>query len=362
MSKNININISPYNLGSKNRIQRQWEALLLSTDASVFLSWPWISCWLDQVDSSAWLVEATISNKIVGLGVLVENQRKSLGLFPIKQIWLHRTGNRELDQVWHEHNDFLIQENNNAAIRDEIIAAIYERFLNYEFILGLSSDEVIASCASKYHVNYAIETLGYFIDLNKLNTTSYEQEVLSRNSRYQIKRTERLLSEKGELVFDVIQEKNNIKSLLPDIAFFHIKKWGQSTEGSGFENTLFVEFHKELINHDKAEAHVVMLSLNNEPIGYLLNYIYKNKVYFYLSALSSDFDSKHKIGLLLHVKAINYYHSIGASQYDFLGGDMQYKRSLAKGTYPLKLAVCYQPRLLLTVEKLLKKIKAKLNL
>jgi CelD/BcsL family acetyltransferase involved in cellulose biosynthesis len=70
-------------------------------------------------------------------------------------------------------------------------------------------------------------------------------------------------------------------------------------------------------------------------------------VNFYQSGLQYDADGHLKPGLISHYCAIQHYLSAGFSDYDFLAGDSQYKRSLSTGSRTLVWATFskHTPRL-----------------
>jgi CelD/BcsL family acetyltransferase involved in cellulose biosynthesis len=77
-----------------------------------------------------------------------------------------------------------------------------------------------------------------------------------------------------------------------------------------------------------------------------------------LSALTTFDENKIKVGITLHVKAIQHYVDNGIYSYDFLGGDARYKKSLSNKAYNLSL-VCFQRNhFLLKLENKFKNYKA----
>ncbi len=348
---------------NKKALQDKWQELELSADNSVFLSWLWIESWLTVVTDNLFIIEATFNNKTVGLGIFFESKRYSLGLFPIKQWWLHKTGEQNKDQIWIEHNDFLLDKSLATTIRQAMVSYIYNNEANVtEVIIGLSDSTVQNSFEILFPENRTeVNSLGHLVDYSQISN-SYFDEILSKNTRYQVNRSKKLLAEQGELNFNIVDNSKDIIALLPNISALHQERWQHSSEGSGFSNPIFTQFHQHMIKKDNsATIQVAVLSLNNRAIGYLLNYIYKDKVSFYLSALSNEFSNKIKVGILLHAEAIDYYQKQNLLSYDFLAGDAQYKRSLATAKYQLALKYFHRPHIALTIEKSLRFLKAKLH-
>jgi len=362
-TKNIIIKINPFCLSEKKRLALIWQDLENRSNATIFLSWLWIGRWLELVTNRMFLIEAYQNEKIVGLGVFVEKERKVFGLFPIKQWFLHRTGNIKQDQIWIEYNDFLLVKDAEDSVRLAMVKALSQHDHKIkEFVIGLSSEKVL-NCFNLcfVHSSLLIKSLGYLANISHIKN-SYLQDIPSKNTRSQIKRSEKSLRQLGDLTFSVITDKNKINSLYADIARIHIERWGESCEGSGFSNELFTTFHHQLINEEASFVQIAVLSLSNKDIGYLVNFVYQQKVYFYLSALKTFDDNKVKVGLTLHEKAIDYYAKQGIHAYDFLAGEARYKQSLSNQCYELLMIRFYKRNWILIIEHQLKKLKNRIKM
>ena len=355
--------IKPFELSQKDQLAILWSDLEKRANCSVFLSWQWISNWLSLVSKQMFVVEAYQGSKIVGLGIMVEQQRKAFGLLPIKQWYLHRTGIEQQDQIWTEYNDFLLDQQIADEVRDKMVSAIncYDKSVQ-EFVIGLSSNRV-TSCFEK-HFKHSAEQMtaqGYSVDFSEIKD-SYLETVPSKNTRSQIKRSDKLLSQMGILTFDVVTDKNQVKALFSEISKLHIVRWQNTREGSGFTNELFKIFHQRFINGGDSTVQISVLSLDNKALGYLVNFVYNDRVYFYLSALTTSANNKIKIGLSLHSKAIQYYLSLKLKTYDFLGGEARYKQSLSNSQYVLSMKSFNRNSYILIIESAFKIIKSNCKL
>ena len=118
-------------------------------------------------------------------------------------------------------------------------------------------------------------------------------------------------------------------------------------------------FHQLLIERAWSESQVQLIRLlvSDKPVGYLYNFIYKGKVYFYLSAFVYEDDQKIKPGLLMHCMCIEKYAAEGMNYYDFMGGDMRYKRSLADTEGDMVMYSFQKPIASLLIERAARKLK-----
>jgi len=361
----IRIVIEQFNPFDKTSIASKWQSLEHNSNTNVFLSWQWISNWLDLVTDKIFLIEAHRDNKVVGLGFFVEKTRKVFGCISVKQWWLHRTGIQQQDQIWVEYNDFLLDKSCSVVVREQMIKAVagFDPSVK-EVIIGLSATENLDYFTHSFaKLNFlgsnTVETSGYLASLSCLNGDSLRKS-LSKNTRTQITRSKKILQNQGKLSFEVFSAPQKLIELYPKIASIHIDKWQATNEGSGFSNPLFEGFHHLMaLNSKNNMVQIAVLTLNEVELGYLVNFVYNNKVYFYLSALQKNPDNKIKIGLTLHSEAMRYYAEQGIESYDFLGGDARYKKSLSNEKYGLAMKCFYRDEFLLCLERQLKNVKMK---
>ena len=365
IKKTYTTTIKPFDIFQKEKLAEKWLTLERNSDCSVFLSWQWIGNWLDVVTDKLFLVEAYHDDKVVGLGFFVETTRKVFGCIPVKQWWLHRTGIQQQDQMWIEYNDFLLDKSCSIAIREEMIKAVADFAPSIkEIIIGLSASERLACFTNSFtKLNFLeaslVKTNGYLASLSRLKG-DYLNKTPSKNTRSQITRSKKMLQSQGQLTFEVFSNPQKLVELYAKLANIHIDKWQDTNEGSGFSNPIFEGFHKAIaLSNTNNTVQIAVLTLNEVELGYLVNFVYNNRVYFYLSALQQNADNKVKIGLTLHSEAIQYYTQQGIESYDFLGGDARYKKSLSDGKYNLEMKCYYRDDFILRLECKLKNFKMK---
>ena len=74
------------------------------------------------------------------------------------------------------------------------------------------------------------------------------------------------------------------------------------------------------------------VSAGSRTVGVFFYLLAGETVYFYLQGVQPETDSKLKPGLMSHALLMQHFLERGASVYDFMGGDSQYKRQLADRT------------------------------
>src|SRR5205823_439645 len=110
----------------------------------------------------------------------------------------------------------------------------------------------------------------------------------------------------------------------------HQAYWKSRGEKGAFAQLNFVRFQGLLIGRGFARDEIDLLKVTagDRVIGYLYNFFYRGRAYAYQSGFDYALGGQHaKPGLTCHALAIAHYLARGASAYDFLAGDSQYKRS-----------------------------------
>jgi CelD/BcsL family acetyltransferase involved in cellulose biosynthesis len=368
---NIQVTIKP--LLSKQIISLKDKWLLLETKSSplFFLSWKWIGPWLKQVSSSEKLilVQATQNNQTVGLGIFVEQKIKRYVLLNSTQWFLHRSGVDCNDQIWIENNNFLTADESKELIIKAIWHALLLQNNNVdEFIIAIyhnKPEQLKLPETLKYKTAIANTENGYYLNLESICAFDDYLSSLSKNTKKQIKRSFKLLSQLGENEFSVTEDPEQQTEILKKCKQWHINKWQQTDTPSGFVNPYFTSFHNDLMNevHITSKTVVASLKIKEELVGCLYCFIDNNSAYFYLSAFKPIEDNRIKLGLSLHTLFIQWLIESRPkiNKYDFLAGEARYKKSLSSHQDDHSYIVVQKDILKFKVEKLLMRIKNKLK-
>ncbi|MFC3094633.1 GNAT family N-acetyltransferase [Alteromonas sediminis] len=322
-------------------IRHKWCALYDSlAETNAFLDWFWIGPWLKQVlHLKPLCIEIYLAEELVALGFVCFHTRRVAGL-PIRQGYLNRTGKEDFDQIWIEFNDLLV-----APCHREHAT---EAFLNWcckqkhidEWIIALTAQEdswtnhpSFESCVD-YVEGYSVKLEPTFSNIDNYLKS------LSSNTRSKIRRARKYISEAyGEINMQVHAQGIN-ETEWTALQRIHKARWAHTLVGSGFDNPHFVEFHEALLSTPSGTSCVEILTFKagDKLLGYLYNFLNGSNVFFYLSAIDYfDDNNRFQPGLVMHSFAVSYYAEKGYLLYDFMGGDNQYKQSLACQKYQL----CY---------------------
>ena len=58
-------------------LQKQWEIIQEGQNLPFFLTWSWISCWLESYNPNLVIVTATRKNQVVAIGLFTHSTQKA---------------------------------------------------------------------------------------------------------------------------------------------------------------------------------------------------------------------------------------------------------------------------------------------
>ena len=313
----------------------RWETLAAAWRVPVFRTWTWIGCLAEERFPDPVLAEMHDGTGLVALA-LFNRTRGPLGT----TLHLHESGDPALDAVFTEHNGPLAMPGHEAAALIALLPASGQ--LASRTVLSGLDDDLLAAARSVPGIVSPVQTRP--APLARLGPGWFPG--LSRNTRAQLRRSDRAYEALGPLVTEQARDVAQALDWLEALLAFHTTTWSARGIASAFAAAPVQRFARTLITRGLACGHVQVLriSAGASPIGYLMNLHAAGHVGTYQSGFDYAGAPEHgKPGYTCHAAAIRACH---AAEYDFLAGDGQYKRSFA--THVRNLHWCaWQPRLTL---------------
>ena len=207
---------------------------------------------------------------------------------------LNQPGIQEFDQIWTEYNGVLVSVGHELAINSLLVPYLLAHYAGWD---ELQVGAVTQELAESMHGSSELTRLNlwqspsYGVDLKSLREHKINYlDSLSRNTRYQIRRSLKIYAEKEAVSLGFASTKDQAIAFFNEIAPLHIAKWGSGVGQSGFTNSHFVSFHLNLISSafSKGQIDLIKVSSDDRVLGYLYNFLYRGRVYFYLSGLVSE--------------------------------------------------------------------------
>lgn len=358
----FSVRITP--LESPSEIEKEWLDLELESNCSFFLSWGWISAWLESFDPVCQVIRVYECQNLIAMALMTQSRSSKWNRFPSSRLHFQQLGNPVCDQIWTEYNGLLVSDGYRVSAVKAVLNYLLSSKPDWdEIVLGAITEEeaVVWEESSGLARHDLWQSPAYGIDLQSVakNYANYLSS-LSQNTRYQIRKSLKLYAA-GSGDLELVPAKTEAEALgyLEQVAPVHIARWGNDLGQSGFANSGFVKFHQNLIKNAWSTNQIDFIKLisGSRVLGYFYNFVYRGTVYFYLSGLCSEQNAKLKPGLSGHALCIQKYMDQGYLYYDFMGGDDRYKASLGKKHCELYQITLQRDRLKFKIEHGLRKIK-----
>lgn len=344
----------------------EWCALHARSDASFFLSWHWIGTGLEShPDIKRHVFRLTHpEHGTVALALLVRKIIRPRGMMPRRVWYLHECGDEKRDQTVIEYNGLLCLSGMEGVAWHQFFQLMQRlrddetRGWDQMCLGGLEERNAdMVRILWPRHRFYS-DRLSWSATLH---TGVDPVEQFSKNTRRQIRQSQRFFGQRGELQLEHPTSDEERKAYFDGMAAMHQQNF--PGPDSGFNNPHFRRFHEKLAlapeHHDvtallrcKAGAHV---------LGYLYLFHWQDHVLFYTGGLQYEEDNKARPGFVIHALAMQQAALEGKTLYDFMAGDYRYKRSLCQRRTRIQTLILDQERLMLRAERGLRYLKQTLS-
>lgn len=360
--------------GSLKRIMEIWMGLEESANVSYFLSWGWIENWINSLPDHvkpelAVFLEGNNPRLAFFIGKMT--LQRTMGdfhgqrhLFKTQGWFLNTTGIPDFDRISMEYNGVLCKPDESFQLMDilnhlpDSWDELYMPGLDMQSFPGTKALDDLSPY--KTIIKDDIIVLSPFVDLAMVRERGGDYlSLLSANTRAQINRSYRLFEKTAPVRLEVAGDTLSAMDIFNELVGLHEATWTNRSREGAFSSDYLLQFHRQLIQgrfeHD--EIQLLRIKYEDNTIGCLYNFIYKNNVYFYQSGINYNLDKRLKPGLIAHVEAIRHNAAEDRKIYDLLGGNSRYKMSLATHHNRLIWIRLQKPLLKFKIEDALKTLK-----
>ncbi len=314
-------------------IEADWRRLEAAIEPRFFRSWTWIGTWLELTTATVVTARVFRGDHLIAIGLFGVTTETRHGVLRSRVAHLHQSGKVEEDQPWIEYNGLLADSSDQHAALTAVVATLFEDGYCDEVHLSMLEDRencgsAMASLAA-FSPRVMLSETGRWRDLAASREAGVRVvERLSANSRQQLRRGLRRYSElHGEAWIDTANDADEAVTMLHEAGMWHSQRWSDS----GFTNPMFVRFHEGLIKRafDHGSVGLYRVRFGEHSVGVFYFLFDAERAYFYLQGVRKEPDTKLKPGLVGHLLLMEHFLDYGMAEYDFMGGDSQYKRQLA---------------------------------
>ena len=354
-------------------LEIEWRALEQQCDGSFFTSWSWIGPWLQTTGRKAGLFVYRCyrrrheqPDELIALCVLGRSRVQRRRLFQANTL--------ALNEIRSKGCNMSIEYNSLLAHRD-VEAQAWHRFILDLCAADTEWEELCLSAIPRrcfdYLQNRALPTeilvdeqlSPWIVDLGAADTLDRLLSRYSSRRRWHIRRAMREYEKEGSLEILAAKTREQALRYFDRMCDLHTRRWNQLGQSGSYANPLRTAFHRELINRnfDRGEIQLLQVRCADRIIGYLYTFLWRGGVYGLQSGFHIESDNIKSPGYISHCLAMVFSAQRGMRSYDFLCGDSEYKKNLARPGEPLVWCRLQRPHWKFTLENLLLKVHRRLR-
>lgn len=331
-----------------DRLEVEWRELQARGQGSFFTSWDWIGPWLACLppDCPPRLVRAQHDDgHLAGLAIVVERRHRRFGFLPVRAWHLHETGRADCDALTIEYNGCLTAAPGAGTIEQAMLLALMEGSSAPDELRVSGANALPAALPATLQMR-SIPHLSFYVDLEAIRASGKDYlGFLKQRQRYLVRKSLKRLGEPEPLRLEPARTPEQARHFLAEMMRLHTSYWAAKGEPGAFGSEFQRRFHTLMVERGVPSGAVALLAAMRgvQVIGYFYYFCHGGWVHYYQSGIDYDqLDGSESPGLAAHALAIEHFRAAGFQVYDFMTGDLQYKRTLATHDMPLHWLVLQQ--------------------
>lgn len=326
-------------------ISDEWNDLLQKSSSNeITLTWEWLHTWWtvfkDPTRRLKILVVKTECGDILGIAPFqISTIRKYPFLPKLKQLEFLATREDEADEICSDYLNFIIMKDHEhdvlTCIMDYLVNDITGQWdeIYLDNVLSTSVEmKEIEGIVTGYPLRYesAFKTNCYYIELP--DTWDELLAGQSKKQRRNINTSFKLLEKDGNFTFVDVTDEPSLERGLEALTELHQSRWNEKGEPGVFSSNKFIKFHRSLLSQimNKGWLQFKFLLVDDKPLAALYNFKYNSKIYSYQTGIRPHKRSAISPGFIIHGACIREGIMEGVKEYDFLGGEYEYKKKWSK--------------------------------
>lgn len=313
---------------STDYVRKIWASLEGRCAQSFFQSFVWTDAWLTIGIKYVKPLIFKSGSDVVGICLVGKGHSRDLKIIPYNTVFLSQAGRSNVDIVTSEYNDILVLPEYAASARQAFVRyfAREKKFFGNERIILERIPE--SSLTDFTHPDYETEIYKREEAVIIHFKEHSEETLFSKSFLSKIKRSVRFYHEKyGEPKFERAANVTQAQNWFAELGKLNQIRYRNKGTLSAWDYPELVRMHRALLDRyfKDGVAELIRVKAGEKPVGYLYNFLYRGRVYFYMSGFELEADNKAKPGLLTHYFCILDHFRSGAETYDFLAGHYRYK-------------------------------------
>lgn len=331
-------------------LEPEWRALLAEcAQPEPMLDTPWLFEWFARYGAGRRLAIGVFrrDGALVGIAPMIARRFNHRPGIPFRRLELLGSGYDDPDGVFSEYLGLIARERDDERVARAFARALSEGAFGRfdECVLELVDGSAPKTAALRRALDeaglpaaYHETTPSYYLSLPE-SWDAYLASVHGKRRNW-FRRTmrdfEKWVGDRG-YAMERATDAESLARGMEILEALHETRWSDAGQAGAFASERFKGFHhayaRVLLEAGRLE--LKWLVVGAEPVAIQYNFLGRDKVYFYQSGRIMDAPGNIRIGIVMHVLSIQEAMARGCAEFDFMGGDAEYKRRFTSTTRPL---------------------------
>jgi CelD/BcsL family acetyltransferase involved in cellulose biosynthesis len=319
-----------------------WRELEAAHGAGVADSWDWVQTWLDHYGD---LIPHRFAigrrgGEPRGITLLAHGVDQRRGPIPVRTIHLGTAGEPDLDTVRVEYNRFLVAPADRGAFAAALLAAIRAEGGRYDELAldGFAPEDVAPILQAEPGFRLS-RRISHVTDLQAIRADGGNVLASLRGSTaYKVRRSRKHLEQAhGPLRLEWAETLEHAEDIFAEMIGLHVARWERAGQPAKFASPRFRGFHRDLVRRLFPRGGILLarITAGDLTVGCDYSLIEHGRVLAYNWGLRHFEDTLISPGLVTGAMVMQEALERGLDEYDWLAGDVLYKRQLSTTTREL---------------------------
>lgn len=277
-----------------DRLEARWRPLAKESGGSYFQDWGWVGCMAAERYPDPILIEMHQDETLIALALFNRAASRRDGT----SLHLQESIDPLLASIFVEHNGPLVAIA-DPVLRQAVLAEMFTHAIREPIeslpthprrlvLSGVGPDCADAAAMTGGLVDETSRRMAPFSDFRTLDPDRPFVDFLSRNTRHQLRRSNRLYAAQGDLAIRRAETIDEGIGYLASMIELHNTTWKGRGKTGAFATEPVRRFYQELIKTGipRGEVDLLRITAGDADIGYLMNFNHNGVV----SAYQSGFD------------------------------------------------------------------------
>lgn len=344
-------------------LEQKWRRLESESDCSFFLSWSWIGTWLNQAQNSCQLhvYESVCDGNLVALAIIGIDRVTRRLFIRSETVTLNEAPNLALN-MFIEYNGILTKKGYEQQACQQFLQDLCSLLPSWDEIrlTNIPASLIDEQLTRKLDLHLVTDAQNSAWIASLADVTDVDSIInkLGKSRRWQLRRTIKEYQKEGDLTIDAARTREEALDYFQQMGILHSKRWQRAGKGGAFARPKWVEFHRNLIKNafDLQRIQLLRVRCGTRNIGFIYNFLWRGSVLVLQTGFASENRNVLRPGYVSHLLAMQLNASLGATSYDFMIGDSEYKSVLGQASSPQISVRLQRSRLLFRMERLMQSL------